>query len=61
MLMYVAQTPDQQSLLEQLHTQTRLNAMFCYQCLSETGWNLAAAMQAFEAARASIPPEAFIL
>jgi hypothetical protein len=43
----------------QLHAQTRLNAQFCFQCLSETGWNLQAALQAFEAAKASIPAEAF--
>lgn len=47
-------------MMEQLHAQSRLNAQFCFQCLSETGWNLQAALQAFEAAKASIPPEAFV-
>ncbi|KAL7009345.1 nuclear mRNA export, poly(A)+RNA binding protein [Cystobasidiomycetes sp. EMM_F5] len=51
--------PEQQALMNQLHEQTRLNAQFCYQCLSETGWVLQNALQAFEAAKASIPPEAF--
>ena len=53
------QSPEQQALMGQLHAQTRLNAQFCFQCLSETGWNLQAALQAFEAAKASIPAEAF--
>lgn len=54
-----ALSPEQQALMGQLHAQTRLNAQFCFQCLSETGWNLQAALQAFEAAKASIPAEAF--
>ncbi|CAD6571634.1 MAG: nuclear mRNA export, poly(A)+RNA binding protein [Cyphobasidiales sp. Tagirdzhanova-0007] len=51
---------EQQMLMAQLHSQTRLNVQFCFQCLSETGWDLQAALQAFEAAKASIPSQAFI-
>lgn len=46
--------------MSQLHAATQLNAQFCYQCLSETGWNLPNALVAFGAAKASIPPEAFL-
>jgi len=53
-------THAQRAMMNDLHTQTRLNAQFCFQCLSETGWNLQAALQAFEAAKASIPPEAYM-
>ena len=54
------QSHEQQMLMAQLHSQTRLNVQFCFQCLSETGWDLQAALQAFEAAKASIPSQAFI-
>lgn len=53
-------TEAQQGLMAQLHQASGLNAQFCFQCLTETGWDLPAAVQAFQAARASLPADAFI-
>ncbi|KAK9899643.1 NTF2-like protein [Cystobasidium minutum MCA 4210] len=55
-----ALTESQQSMMTQLHQASGLNAQFCFQCLTETGWDLQAAIQAFQAARASLPAEAFV-
>lgn len=53
------QTEEQQALMAKLHQASGLNAQYCFQCLTETGWDLPAALQAFQAARASLPPDAF--
>ncbi|KAJ3156083.1 nuclear mRNA export, poly(A)+RNA binding protein [Irineochytrium annulatum] len=52
---------QQHEMIVQFAHQTGLNYQFALQCLNETKWVWAAAVDAFNTARPSIPPQAFQL
>ncbi|TPX30156.1 hypothetical protein SmJEL517_g06215 [Synchytrium microbalum] len=52
-------TDPQHNVVVTLASQTGLNYQFAWQCLVETGWDMARAVEAFTKMRADIPSEAF--
>jgi nuclear RNA export factor len=43
----------------ELRSRTRLNVAYATLCLSETGWNMQKAMEAFQQSQGSLPPDAY--
>jgi nuclear RNA export factor len=51
---------EQAAMVAEVQRQTGMNAQYAAICLEQTNWQLEAALESFQQAKANIPPEAYV-
>ena len=59
-LTFFIKNEAQHNSVLQFSQATGLNYQYCFQCLNGTAWDMNAAMQAFQNAKANLPQQAFV-